>query len=38
MATTMKAAILHGREDIRIERVPIPEALPLAPRSRAERT
>jgi L-iditol 2-dehydrogenase len=26
MATTMKAAILHGREDIRIERVPIPEA------------
>jgi hypothetical protein len=28
MATTMKAAILHGREDIRIERVPIPEALP----------
>src|ERR1700729_4351643 len=28
MATTMKAAILHGREDIRIERVPVPEALP----------
>ena len=28
MATTMKAAILHGREDIRIERVPIPEAAP----------
>lgn len=28
MATTMKAAILHGREDIRIERVPIPEAGP----------
>src|SRR5579863_458749 len=27
-ATTMKAAILHGREDIRIERVPIPEAAP----------
>jgi hypothetical protein len=26
MATTMKAAILHGREDIRIERVPVPEA------------
>src|SRR6202161_591955 len=26
MATTMKAAILHGREDIRIERVPIPKA------------
>ena len=26
MATTMKAAILHGREDVRIERVPIPEA------------
>ena len=28
MATTMKAAILHGREDIRIERVPVPEAAP----------
>jgi L-iditol 2-dehydrogenase len=28
MATTMKAAILHGREDIRIERVPVPEAEP----------
>jgi len=28
MATTMKAAILHGREDIRIERVPIPKAAP----------
>jgi L-iditol 2-dehydrogenase len=28
MATTMKAAILHGREDIRIERVPVPDALP----------
>jgi L-iditol 2-dehydrogenase len=24
MATTMKAAILHGREDVRIERVPVP--------------
>jgi L-iditol 2-dehydrogenase len=28
MATTMKAAILHGREDVRIERVPLPEAAP----------
>ena len=28
MATTMKAAVLHGREDIRIEHVPVPEALP----------
>jgi L-iditol 2-dehydrogenase len=28
MATTMKAAILHGREDIRIERVPVPSAAP----------
>jgi L-iditol 2-dehydrogenase len=28
MATTMKAAILHGREDIRIEHVPVPEAGP----------
>ncbi len=28
MATTMKAAILHGREDIRIEHVPVPEARP----------
>ena len=28
MATTMRAAVLHGREDIRIERVPVPEALP----------
>jgi L-iditol 2-dehydrogenase len=28
MATTMKAAILHGREDIRIERVPVPEVAP----------
>ena len=26
MATTMKAAILHGREDVRIEAVPVPEA------------
>ncbi len=26
MATTMKAAILHGREDVRIERVPVPKA------------
>jgi L-iditol 2-dehydrogenase len=26
MATTMRAAILHGREDIRIEHVPVPEA------------
>ncbi|MGB6975199.1 MAG: zinc-binding dehydrogenase [Terracidiphilus sp.] len=26
MATTMRAAVLHGREDIRIESVPIPEA------------
>ncbi len=26
MATTMKAAVLHGREDVRIERVPVPEA------------
>jgi len=26
MATTMKAAILHGREDVRIERVPVPRA------------
>ena len=24
MATTMKAAVLHGREDVRIERVPVP--------------
>jgi L-iditol 2-dehydrogenase len=28
MATTMKAAILHGREDVRIERVPVPKAAP----------
>jgi L-iditol 2-dehydrogenase len=28
MATTMKAAVLHGREDLRIERVPVPEAGP----------
>lgn len=28
MATTMKAAILHGREDVRIESVPVPEAAP----------
>jgi L-iditol 2-dehydrogenase len=28
MATTMKAAILHGREDIRIESVPVPQAAP----------
>ena len=28
MATTMKAAILHGREDVRIEHVPVPEAGP----------
>ncbi|HEY3628716.1 MAG TPA: zinc-binding dehydrogenase [Terracidiphilus sp.] len=28
MATTMRAAILHGREDIRIEHVPVPEAGP----------
>jgi len=28
MATTMNAAILHGREDIRIERVPVPSAAP----------
>jgi L-iditol 2-dehydrogenase len=26
MATTMKAAILHGREDVRIEHVPVPKA------------
>lgn len=26
MASTMKAAILHGREDVRIEHVPIPKA------------
>ncbi len=28
MATTMRAAVLHGREDVRIERVPVPEAAP----------
>lgn len=28
MATTMKAAVLHGREDIRIESVPVPQAAP----------
>jgi threonine dehydrogenase-like Zn-dependent dehydrogenase len=28
MATTMRAAILHGREDVRIEHVPVPEAGP----------
>jgi len=28
MATTMKAAVLHGREDIRIESVPVPQAEP----------
>ncbi len=28
MATTMRAAILHGREDVRIEHVPVPEAAP----------
>ena len=28
MATTMTAAVLHGREDIRIERVPVPSAEP----------
>lgn len=26
MATTMKAAVLHGREDVRIESVPVPQA------------
>ena len=26
--TTMKAAVLHGREDVRIEHVPVPEAGP----------
>jgi L-iditol 2-dehydrogenase len=26
--TTMQAAVLHGREDIRIEQVPVPEARP----------
>ncbi|HVC45692.1 MAG TPA: zinc-binding dehydrogenase [Terracidiphilus sp.] len=28
MATTMRAAVLHGREDIRIESVPVPQAGP----------
>ncbi len=28
MATTMRAAVLHGREDIRIESVPVPEVAP----------
>ena len=28
MASTMQAAVLHGREDIRIEQVPVPEAAP----------
>jgi L-iditol 2-dehydrogenase len=28
MATTMQAAVLHGREDIRIEQVPVPTAAP----------
>ena len=28
MATTMRAAVLHGREDVRIESVPVPEAAP----------
>jgi L-iditol 2-dehydrogenase len=28
MATTMTAAVLHGREDIRIEQVPVPQAEP----------
>jgi L-iditol 2-dehydrogenase len=28
MATTMRAAVLHGREDIRIESVPVPKAAP----------
>jgi L-iditol 2-dehydrogenase len=28
VATTMRAAVLHGREDIRIESVPVPEAGP----------
>lgn len=26
MATTMRAAVLHGREDVRIESVPVPQA------------
>lgn len=28
MATTMKAAVLHGRGDVRIEQVPVPHAAP----------
>jgi L-iditol 2-dehydrogenase len=28
VATTMRAAVLHGREDVRIESVPVPEAGP----------
>lgn len=28
MASTMQAAVLHGREDVRIEQVPVPEAAP----------
>src|ERR1039458_759384 len=28
MATTRRAAVLHGREDVRIESVPVPEAAP----------
>jgi L-iditol 2-dehydrogenase len=28
MATTMRAAVLHGREDVRIESVPVPQAAP----------
>jgi L-iditol 2-dehydrogenase len=28
MATTMRAAVLHGREDVRIESVPVPQAEP----------
>jgi L-iditol 2-dehydrogenase len=28
MATTMQAAVLHGREDVRIESVPVPQAGP----------
>jgi L-iditol 2-dehydrogenase len=28
MATTMQAAVLHGREDVRIEQVPVPKAGP----------
>jgi L-iditol 2-dehydrogenase len=28
VATTMRAAVLHGREDVRIESVPVPKAAP----------